>query len=261
MGAVRRGRLVVAGVTAALAAIATAGYTAGTATAAPVARAETGRVTAAAAYKPPARTLREGMSGSDVRALQRRLAALKYYPGPVNGVFGSDTLEAVWALQEVNRLSVTGVVARATKQALVNPRTYKAHDPRQDGTRVEINLGMRVLVFYKNRQIALISHISSGGHYYYCGIGCYAETPTGEFRALYFVPGWDEGPLGAMYNPTFFNYDGYAIHGEYNDEVPLNNVSHGCVRIPMDIATWFYKDLRISETPGRGTEIWIYNQW
>ena len=29
----------------------------------------------------------------------------------------------------------------------------------------------------------------------------------------------------------------------------------------MDIATWFYKNLKISETPGVGTEIWIYNQW
>jgi peptidoglycan hydrolase-like protein with peptidoglycan-binding domain len=265
MGALRRGRLATVGVTAALAAIATAGYTAGTAAAAPASRADTARLTAptAPAYTPPARTLKEGMSGADVKALQRRLAALKYYPGLVDGVFGSDTLEAVWAFQEVNHLTVDGVVGAATKRALVHPRTYAAHDPRQAGTRVEVNLGMGVLVFYRNHQIALISHISSAGHYYFpCGSGsCYAETPTGEFHALYFVSGWQSGPLGSLYNPVYFNYSGYAIHGEYNAEVPVNPVSHGCVRVPMDIATWFYKNLEISETPGKGTEIWIYNQW
>ena len=218
-----------------------------------------------AAYTPPKRNLKEGMKGADVKALQLRLAAVKYYPGPADSTFGSDTLEAVWAFQEVNGLSVDGVIGSATKAALVHPRTYKAKYPGQAGTRVEINLGMGVLVFFKNHQIALVSHVSTGGHYYFpCSGGgtCnnYAETPTGEFQALYFVPGWDQGPLGAMYNPTFFNYDGYAIHGEDNSEVPLEPVSHGCVRIPYDIASWFYKDLTISEN-GNGTEVWVYNQW
>jgi hypothetical protein len=202
------------------------------------------------------------MSGADVRALQHRLAALKYYPGPADGRFGADTVEAVWAFQEVNRLPVTGVVATATKRALVRPRSYRARDPRQAGTRVEINLGMGVLALYVNHRLALLSHESSGGHYWFdcSGSGyCYAKTPTGEFHALYFVSGWDQGPLGEMYNPTFFNYDGYAIHGD--TAVPASPVSHGCVRIPMDIATWFHKNLHITRDPGHGTEIWIYDQW
>jgi len=219
---------------------------------------------AAPAYTPSKRDLSEGMQGADVKALQQRLAALKYYPGPIDGIFGSDTLEAVWAFQEVNSLPVTGVVGSATNKALVHPHTYQAEYPGQAGTRVEINLGLGVLVFYENHKIALVSHVSTGGHYYFCAGGTcnnYAETPTGEFNALYFVPGWDQGPLGAMYNPTFFSYYGYAIHGEYNAEVPVEPVSHGCVRIPYDIAAWFYQDLTISETPGKGTEVWIYNQW
>jgi peptidoglycan hydrolase-like protein with peptidoglycan-binding domain len=235
----------------------------GTALASTAKPAAASAVAAPASWTPPKGTLQLGSKGSGVKSLQERLAALKYYPGPIDGDFGSDTQEAVWAFQEVNHLSVDGIVGPLTKNALVHPRTYQAHDPKQAGTRVEVNLGMGVLVFYRNHQIALISHISSGGHYYFCGGGScgYAYTPTGEFHALYFVSGWDQGPLGAMYNPTFFNYDGYAIHGEYNSEVPVDNVSHGCVRIPYDIATWFYKNLTISETPGRGTEIFIYNQW
>src|SRR5215469_4997338 len=41
----------------------------------------------------PPPVLRPGMRGQAVRLLQRRLAALKYYPGRVNGRFGSNTLE------------------------------------------------------------------------------------------------------------------------------------------------------------------------
>jgi hypothetical protein len=220
---------------------------------------------AVATYTPPKRNLTVGMRGADVKALQQRLAALHYYPGPVDSGFGSDTLEAVWAFQEVNGLGVDGVVGPATKRALVHPRAYVAKYPHAAAMRVEVNLKMGVMVFFRNHAIALVSHVSSGGHYFYCAGGScnnFAITPTGEFHALYFVgPGWDQGPLGAMYNPVFFNYSGYAIHGELNSAVPVNNVSHGCVRIPFDIATWFYKNLKISQTPGVGTQVWIYNQW
>jgi peptidoglycan hydrolase-like protein with peptidoglycan-binding domain len=278
MSRLTHGKLAKLGVTtAAVAAIAVAGsVSASAAVGKPAAAGRPAAVTAAASvsgtaqaavpagYTAPTRNLTEGMRGADVKALQQRLAALKYYPGAIDSYFGSATLEAVWAFQEVNRLSVDGVVGPAMKRALVHPRAYRAKYPGQAGTRVEVNLGMGVLVFFRNHNIALVSHVSTGGHYFYdCNSnGCaYAETPTGKFRALYLVKGWDQGPLGAMYNPVFFNYSGYAIHGEPNSEVPVKPVSHGCVRIPYDIATWFYKDLTISQKPGKGTEVLIYNQW
>src|SRR5215469_13620958 len=217
-----------------------------------------GAQVAAAGYVAPTRTLRYGMKGADVKALQQRLAALKYYPGAADGVFGQYTLEAVWAFQEVQRLTVDGVVGTATKNALVHPRAYATRYTHV-ATRVEVNLTVRVLVFIQNHQIALISHVSTGGHYWYpCGSGqCFANTPTGSFRALYMIKGWHHAALGYMYNPVYFNYSGYAIHGEYNAEVPVNPVSHGCVRIPYDIAQWFYRDLHITES-GSGTPIYIY---
>ncbi len=253
MGALQHGRLSKLGVTAAaLAAIATAGFTAGTASAAPVSRTEAVRV-AAPAYTPPARNLREGMKGADVKALQQRLAALKYYPGSIDGVFGGNTLEAVWAFQEVNGLPADGIVGTATKRALVYPRAFKTRDPRQNPTRIEVNLTLRVLALYKSGQIALISHVSSGGGYYYCsGGGCaWAITPTGNFRTTVFMPGWVAVPLGEMYNPVFFISTVFAIHGD--TYVPVNPVSHGCVRIPMDIAAFFHT---LVKTPG--TEVFVY---
>jgi hypothetical protein len=209
------------------------------------------------AYTGPERELRYGLRGRDVKALQRRLAALKYYPGPVNGQFDAYTLEAVWAFQEVQGLKVSGVVGAATVRALAHPRGYRARHGSGGSTRVEVNLRARVLVAYRAGRITLISHISAGGGYRY-DRGAVAFTPTGRFRTRAYLHGWIRVPLGEMYNPVFFIGTSYAIHGEptYGSRgggVPLNPVSHGCVRIPFDIAGFFHT---LVKTPG--TRVYIY---
>src|SRR6266436_6249886 len=83
--------------------------------AAPAARSAPAARTAPAAQ---ARALQPGMSGSAVKALQRRLAALKYYPGSIDGRFGTSTLEAVWAFYEVQGLAAHNYVTSAMKRAL-----------------------------------------------------------------------------------------------------------------------------------------------
>jgi Putative peptidoglycan binding domain/L,D-transpeptidase catalytic domain len=199
------------------------------------------------------RRLSLGMSGRDVRQVQRRLAALRYYPGPADGRFGPDLLEAVWAFEEVQGLRTTGVVSRAMLRALAHPRAPKVLVPRGGKLRVEVNLAREVLVLYRGGKVALISHVSSGGGYYYCspGGGCgYAITPTGNFRTITFMPGWVVVPLGEMYNPVFFIGHAYAIHGD--TDVPLQPASHGCVRIPMDIAAFFHTLL-----PDTGTPVYV----
>ncbi|HUN35994.1 MAG TPA: L,D-transpeptidase family protein [Trebonia sp.] len=214
------------------------------------------------AYTPPKRTLVYGDKGADVTALQHRLIALHYWPGTVNGVFDFDTQEAVYAFQGINGLTIDGSVGSKTAKALVSPRTYKAHDPGA-ATRVEVDIkpSVEVLVFYKNNKISLISHVSSGGGYYFCnpdGSCSYAVTPTGSYRANIFMPGWVTVPLGAMYNPVFFIGTDYAIHGD--TAVPAYPASHGCVRIPDDIANWFYKQLDVRNIDGgSGTPIYVYS--
>lgn len=209
--------------------------------------------TASPAYAAPKRTLRYGMHGSDVKALQQRLAALKYYPGPADGIFGTYTLEAVWAFQEVQHLSVDGIVGPLTGRTLVSPRTYQARYPRGGAMRVEISLSTRVLVLYQHDKIALISHVSTGGGYWYRTRSgwAHAVTPTGHFRTTVYLPGWITVPLGRMYNSVFFIGTSYAMHGA--TDVPVNPVSHGCVRMPMDIAAFFHTMLK---TPG--TSVYIY---
>jgi Putative peptidoglycan binding domain/L,D-transpeptidase catalytic domain len=196
-----------------------------------------------------ARTLQYGAQGLSVKALQRRLAALKYYPGAIDGNFGTSTLEAVWAFQEVQGLPGEDSVSAAMQQALAHPRAPRVLDAAAGPNRVEVNLGTEVLVLYHHNQIELISHVSSGGGYYYCSIGgcAFAITPTGNFSTVVFMPGWVAVPLGFMYNPVFFIGTAFAIHGD--TYVPLQPVSHGCVRIPMDIAAFFHTLVTIPGEP------------
>jgi lipoprotein-anchoring transpeptidase ErfK/SrfK len=216
------------------------------ATSAPAARAATADRAAPAAA---ARALQPGMSGAAVKALQRRLAALKYYPGAIDGQFGTSTLEAVWAFYEVQGLPAHDYVSSAMQKALARPRVPKALAPHGGANRIEISLSREVLVLYHDNQVELISHVSTGGHYYYCSNGgcAYAVTPTGNFETVVFMPGWVAVPLGEMYNPVFFIGTAFAIHGD--TDVPLEPVSHGCVRIPMDIAAFFHNLVRVPGEP------------
>jgi peptidoglycan hydrolase-like protein with peptidoglycan-binding domain len=210
---------------------------------------------ASAAYVPPSKPPRYGQKGAAVKSVQARLAQLHYYAGPIDGKYGEDTLQAAWAFREVQGLRVTSKneanpIDKAFLKALVHPKQpYALIRKHAPGNRVEINQNIQVLVLYKNGKPALILHVSTGGRYTYpcpgdptatCGP---AITPDGNYHALSFDPGWVTVPLGTMYNPTFFIGTAYAIHGDV--PVPWYPASHGCVRIWMDAAAWFHKDLRI----------------
>jgi hypothetical protein len=223
----------------------------GAAVAAPVHT--TASSTAAAAYVPPKKALYFGETGAAVKSVQRRLAQLHYYPGPIDGSYGQDTLEAAWAFREVQGLAMnetTGAepINRAFERALVHPVKPYVLIKHGPATRVEVNLKRQVLVLYKDNEVALIAHVSSGGDYYFCnpgGGGCgYAITPDGNFSALSFQSGWITVPLGTMYNPVWIDYQaGVAIHGD--EPVPWYPVSHGCIRVWLDIADIFHKMITV----------------
>ncbi len=235
--------------TGTLAVVAAAAFgQAGMAGAAPVAAAgNQGRAMAASGYTPPSKPLYYGQKGAAVRSVQQRLAQLHYYPGPIDGKYGQDTLQAAWAFRYVQGLRMNATTAaqpinRAFELALVHPKKPWALVPKGGADRIEINLKRQVLVLYKDNAPRLVLHVSTGGN---ClvGQGCGWITPDGNFKALSFSPGWVTVPLGEMYNPVFFIGSAYAIHGDV--PVPWYPDSHGCVRIWMDAAPWFHNDLRI----------------
>jgi hypothetical protein len=221
-------------------------------TAAPVAR------TASTSYVPPRHDLFYGNKGAAVRSVQRRLAALHYYPGPVDGKYGADLEQAVWAFKEVQGLPMTAysnsVITYAFRRALVHPKRPRALIKHGPASRIEINQNIEVLVLYRRSRPQLILHVSTGGN---CLIdqGCGWITPDGNYTALSFDPGWVHVPLGEMYNPVFFIGTAYAIHGDI--PVPWYPDSHGCVRIWMDAAAWFHRDVRTVNPDGHGTAVYI----
>lgn len=209
---------------------------------------------------PLIRTLKPGMKGDDVLLVQQRLAAMRFDPGPQDGEFGQNTLQAVWAfeklLMQTPRERATGEVTPSTwvimqQAAQVQPRR-QADSP----SHVEVYLPEQVLTVFKGGEVQLITHMSSGSNEKWCeevaidpgqdgnntmkqikmGICGEAVTPPGIFYFYNRHTGMRESKLGSMYNPVYFNY-GIAIHGAIL--VPLKPVSHGCVRLPMSVARYF----------------------
>ena len=72
------------------------------------------------------RTLREGMTGDDVLAVQIRLASLGYYTGTLDGVYGSGTITAMKAFQGRNKLTVDGVCGPNTQMVLFSSAAIDA---------------------------------------------------------------------------------------------------------------------------------------
>lgn len=187
-----------------------------------------GPLQAAPAVEPTAHAgppiIRPGSTGRQVTRLQQRLHQLGYAPGPANGTYGAKTTSAVWAFQKVNGLR-TGAVGARTWAALAHPRTPKPLVRGGKADRVEIDLSRQLMFVYKDRRLALVSHVSTGAP----GM----STPTGDYRVYRRVGGWHRSPLGGMYRPLFF-HRGYAMHGSLS--VPLHPASHGCVRLPLHVA-------------------------
>ena len=209
---------------------------------------------------PLTRTLESGMQGDDVLRVQQRLKDLHFDPGPVDGVFGQNTVQAMWAFEKlvlgVPREQATGVVNQSTWTTMQLNLAIKPRRIADTATHVEVYLPEQVLIVFTNQEPVLISHISSGTGEMWCeevkidpgeegndtteqitkGICGEAVTPPGVFYFYNRRTGMRETKLGSLYNPVYFNHN-IAIHGAIL--VPLKPESHGCVRIPMSVARYF----------------------
>ncbi|MDO8392642.1 MAG: L,D-transpeptidase family protein [Actinomycetota bacterium] len=205
-------------------------------------------------------TLGKGSSGEEVRALQDRLKALGFDPGPSDGDFGNGTQQAVWAFEAiVYNLPYdqqVGVVTNEMWQRMQDPLVFNPRRQEPDDTHMEIYLPVQAAIVFTNDKPALITHISSGSGVEWCEVFTQdtddlgikidppilkdecgvSVTPGGIFLFYRRYPGNRLGPLGGMWNPVYFNY-GIAVHGA--DQVPNRPASHGCIRIPQWIADYF----------------------
>ena len=215
-----------------------------------------------APFVPLKRTLKLDDVGDDVERMQARLKEIGFDPNLIDGDFGYQTLQAVWAFQKlVMRIPISGVKNEFTPEMwevaqrdnLIVPRRPAA----QTETHVEIYLPEQVLVVFKQDKPLLVTHIATGDGQPWCeevtidpgeqgnlngkdpvkkGICGDAITPGGLFYFYNRKPGTRQSKLGTMWNPVYFN-QGIAVHGAA--EVPIRPASHGCVRIPMFISEYF----------------------
>lgn len=80
-----------------------------------------------AATAKPSADLRYGDTGTAVRALQNRLKSLGYLTGSVDGIYGTDTRNAVMKFEAAYGRAQTGVATEAMQEVLYsdNARTYQ----------------------------------------------------------------------------------------------------------------------------------------
>lgn len=223
------------------------------------------------------RMLETGLApAEDVRVVQERLNALHFDVGRADGIYGSNTEMAVWAYQAdilgLRGAEVTGKVTPELWQRIQEPLGLSPLRPDASPTHVEINLPAQVLTVYVNKEVRLITHMSSGDGKDWCavvksiplpgattttlapglkGSVCgKSTTPGGTYKIFYKKLGWSEIPLGRVYNMMKFN-GGIAIHGY--EQVPKNPASHGCVRVPMHIAEY------LPDVLHNGDEVFVFD--
>jgi peptidoglycan hydrolase-like protein with peptidoglycan-binding domain len=172
-------------------------------------------------------TLHPGDSGAYVLSVQQRLSSLGYWLGTPDGTYGYLTSQAVMALQKSAGLGRDGVLGPATRRAL---RAGVRPQSRIGGTGVEIDLRRQVLLVVRGGAVTTILNTSTGNGEPFESYGrqSRAVTPTGAYSVFRTVDGNDEGPLGDLWRPRYFN-GGIAVHGAAS--VPAFPASHGCARV------------------------------
>ena len=177
-----------------------------------------------------------GASGAAVAQLSAQLRQL-HYVAPFTSTFDSRMLDAVYAFEKVQDLPRTGVADAAFWRRIETPRVPR---PRyaSPADHLEVDKPQQVLFVVRRSRIAKIIPISTAGL-----PGKF--TPVGRFSIIRKVNGFDPSPLGTLYDPMYF-VGGYAIHG--NPSVPPYPASHGCVRVPMWIASMLYATNPYGET-------------
>jgi hypothetical protein len=207
--------------------------------------------TGAGAEGKPA-NLTNGSSGPQVLAVQQRLAALGYWIGTPDGRYGGVTAQAVTALQKAAGLSRDGVLGPKTRGAL--DRSVRPSARSKAGHVLEVDKKRQLLLVVDDGRISRILNASTGSGQYYDrpggGVG-HAVTPAGRYRVGRAVNGWDDGPLGSLYRPRYFN-GGIAVHGY--PSVPSYPASHGCVRVSLPAMDMIWKESLLP----KGAAVWVY---
>ncbi|WP_366923391.1 L,D-transpeptidase family protein [Metallumcola ferriviriculae] len=162
------------------------------------------------------RDLKRGMRGGDVADLQRRLTLLVIAVGPVDGIFGPKTEQAVIHFQLSRRLPATGIANAATIKALLDI-TGETAVPR-----IEIDVTHKKLTLFIGEKMFGVYPVAVGKPA--------TPSPIGHWlvKNKWLHPG---GPFGTRWMGLNVPWGSYGIHGTNNPASIGNAVSHGCIRM------------------------------
>jgi len=105
---------------------------------------------------------------------------------------------------------------------------------------IMVSIGRQMMWVFKGDQVVMSSYVSTGRAGF--------DTPLGTYAVLTKIPSQTmEGVIGGEYYNApdvpwvmYFTNGGHALHGTYWHSNFGTPMSHGCVNLPMDVATWLY---------------------
>lgn len=184
--------------------------------------------------------LKVGSKGPEVSALEQRLSDLKYLVGKVDGSFDGNTRHGLIAFQKVEGLGRSGVGDAPTMARLATAST-PAPKYSSPANHLEVDIPQQTVYVVRGGAVSAILPTSTGTNKNFTADGWTrrAITPNGRFTITRKINGMRISPLGELYKPSYFN-GGIAFHG--SPSVPTSPASHGCVRLPMGFADWFFNE-------------------
>lgn len=108
-----------------------------------------------------AQTIKQGNRGETVKTIQRKLKNWGYYKGAVDGIFGSQTKEAVKYFQRKNGLVVDGIVGKKTLAALGMSSSSSSSSTSSGYSDADINLLAR-LIYGEARGESYVGQVAVG---------------------------------------------------------------------------------------------------
>ena len=220
---------------------------------------------------PFSKKLKSGSKGKLVKTMQKRLAEIGYYDGPISGNFQKNTVRAIKTVQTQNGLESTGVVDETTWNLIFNDVHIVLPGATPKPTPEPTPVPFHIVVDVQNQVTSVYGRDEQGDYtvvvrQMLCSTGKKA-TPSavgdwvlnGRHATWCIFPKWGNSyarywtrinsdiafhsPIYTAVSNSAMNVSSYKALGK--------RASHGCIRLSVWDAKWIYDNI------GKGTVVSI----
>lgn len=167
------------------------------------------------------------LQGEDVKNLQAELKALNYYDGPINGIYGVLTQQAVLKYQREQQLKEDGIVTwqvwHSLAKNLEQPVAKTNQLPPPTGE-------LAIIVDTTKRKLTVLA---DGKPYKQFNVACgkpSTPSPVGTWKVVHKATNWGTG-FGSRWLGLNVPWGKYGIHGTNKPFSIGSYASHGCIRM------------------------------